>query len=80
MDIVQIDISTKCHLKSSNCTRRIPHQPEREDMELETFERRQGHGRLAGAVGWKAALLRLGPTLKFYRTQPQREMHADFPR
>ena len=39
MDIVQVDISTKCHLKCSNCTRLIPHQPKREDMELETFER-----------------------------------------
>ncbi len=38
MDIVQIDI-TKCHLKCSNCTRLIPHQPKREDMSLETFER-----------------------------------------
>jgi hypothetical protein len=39
MDIVQIDISTKCHLKCSNCTRLIPHQPSRDDMNLETFER-----------------------------------------
>lgn len=39
MDIVQIDISTKCHLKCSNCTRLIPHQPRREDMDLPTFER-----------------------------------------
>lgn len=39
MDIVQIDISTKCHLKCSNCTRLIPHQPRREDMDLATFER-----------------------------------------
>ena len=38
MDIVQIDISTKCHLKCSNCTRLIPHQPKREDMSLATFE------------------------------------------
>lgn len=39
MDIVQIDISTKCHLKCSNCTRLIPHQPSRDDMKVETFER-----------------------------------------
>jgi hypothetical protein len=39
MDIVQIDISTKCHLKCSNCTRLISHQPKRDDMKLETFER-----------------------------------------
>ncbi|MDP3868528.1 hypothetical protein [Phenylobacterium sp.] len=39
MDIVQIDISTKCHLKCSNCTRLIPHQTQRADMELKTFER-----------------------------------------
>lgn len=38
MDIVQIDISTKCHLRCSNCTRMIPHQPSREDMPVETFE------------------------------------------
>jgi hypothetical protein len=39
MDIVQIDISTKCHLKCSNCTRLIPHQTARTDMPIETFER-----------------------------------------
>ncbi len=39
MDIVQIDISTKCHLKCSNCTRLIAHQPKREDMSLDKFER-----------------------------------------
>jgi hypothetical protein len=39
MDIVQIDISTKCHLKCSNCTRLIPHQPSRDDMKVGTFER-----------------------------------------
>ena len=38
MDIVQIDISTKCHLKCSNCTRLIPHQPSRDDMSIEVFE------------------------------------------
>ncbi|HVI51599.1 MAG TPA: hypothetical protein VM661_10345 [Candidatus Sulfotelmatobacter sp.] len=39
MDIIQIDISTKCHLKCSNCTRLIPHQPSRDDLSLEAFER-----------------------------------------
>jgi hypothetical protein len=38
MDIIQVDISTKCHLKCSNCTRLIAHQPKREDMPLEKFE------------------------------------------
>ena len=38
MDIVQIDISTKCHLNCSNCTRLIAHQPSRDDMALQTFE------------------------------------------
>lgn len=49
MDIVQIDISTKCHLKCSNCTRLIPHQPKRDDMELETFERS-----VKSMEGWQA--------------------------
>ena len=49
MDIVQIDISTKCHLKCSNCTRLIPHQPKREDMELENFERN-----VKSMEGWNA--------------------------
>jgi len=49
MDIVQIDISTKCHLKCSNCTRLIPHQPKREDMSLETFERA-----VKSMEGWQA--------------------------
>ncbi len=39
MDIIQIDISTKCHYKCSNCTRLIAHQPRREDMSLPIFER-----------------------------------------
>lgn len=39
MDIIQIDISTKCHLRCSNCTRLTAHQPKREDMPLKTFER-----------------------------------------
>lgn len=38
MDIVQIDISTKCHLSCSNCTRLIPHQPRRDDMAIDTFK------------------------------------------
>ena len=49
MDIVQIDISTKCHLKCSNCTRLIPHQPKRDDMELSTFE-----GAVKSMEGWQA--------------------------
>jgi hypothetical protein len=49
MNIVQIDISTKCHLKCSNCTRLIPHQPKREDMSLATFERA-----VKSMEGWNA--------------------------
>lgn len=49
MDIVQIDISTKCHLACSNCTRLIPHQTQRRDMELETFERS-----VKSMEGWNA--------------------------
>lgn len=49
MDIVQIDISTKCHLKCSNCTRLIPHQPKREDMALDVFERA-----VKSMEGWQA--------------------------
>lgn len=49
MDIVQIDISTKCHLKCSNCTRLIPHQPSRDDMPLDKFERA-----VKSMEGWQA--------------------------
>lgn len=63
MDIVQIDISTKCHLKCSNCTRLVPHQPKREDMELETFERAvksmdgwQAPGRVIGIIAGEPTL------------------------
>src|SRR5262249_55202274 len=49
MDIVQIDISTKCHLKCSNCTRLIAHQPNREDMPVEKFERA-----VKSMQGWQA--------------------------
>ena len=63
MDIVQIDISTKCHLKCSNCTRLIPHQPKREDMSLETFERAvtsmegwQGPGKVIGIIAGEPTL------------------------
>jgi len=49
MDIIQIDISTKCHLKCSNCTRLIPHQPTRDDLSLEAFERA-----VTSMTGWDA--------------------------
>jgi len=49
MDIIQIDISTKCHLKCSNCTRLIPHQPTRDDLSLEAFERA-----VKSMEGWQA--------------------------
>jgi glycosyltransferase involved in cell wall biosynthesis len=49
MDIVQIDISTKCHLACSNCTRLIPHQTQRSDMPVETFERA-----VRSMEGWNA--------------------------
>jgi hypothetical protein len=49
MDIIQIDISTKCHHKCSNCTRLIAHQPRREDMPLEAFERA-----VKSMAGWQA--------------------------
>lgn len=38
MDIVQVDITTRCHLACSNCTRLIAHQPRREDMTIKAFE------------------------------------------
>jgi hypothetical protein len=38
MDIIQIDISTKCQFKCSNCTRLISHQPSRDDISLAKFE------------------------------------------
>ncbi|MBK1660245.1 hypothetical protein CKO45_18595 [Paracraurococcus ruber] len=63
MDIVQIDISTKCHLKCSNCTRLIAHQPKREDMPLETFERAvrsmegwDGENRVIGIIAGEPTL------------------------
>ena len=63
MDIVQIDISTKCHLKCSNCTRLIPHQPSRDDMKLETFERAvksmegwQGPNKVIGVIAGEPTL------------------------
>jgi len=49
MDIIQIDISNKCGLKCSNCTRLIAHQPKREDMALENFERA-----VKSMEGWNA--------------------------
>lgn len=49
MDIVQIDISTKCHLRCSNCTRMIPHQPSRDDMPVEKFEQA-----VKSMEGWNA--------------------------
>jgi hypothetical protein len=63
MDIVQIDISTKCHLKCSNCTRLIPHQPTRDDMKLEAFEQAvksmegwQAPGRVIGVIAGEPTL------------------------
>ena len=63
MDIVQIDISTKCHLKCSNCTRLIPHQPTRDDMKLDVFEHAvksmegwQAPGRVIGVIAGEPTL------------------------
>jgi hypothetical protein len=67
MDIVQIDISTKCHLKCSNCTRLIPHQPKREDMALETFERN-----VKSMEGWN------GPNKVLGIIAGEPTLHADF--
>lgn len=63
MDIVQIDISNKCGRKCSNCTRLIAHQPRREDMALESFERAvksmegwNAPNRLIGVIGGEPTL------------------------
>ncbi len=63
MDIIQIDISTKCHLKCSNCTRLTAHQPKREDMPLKTFERAvksmegwQSPGNILGVIAGEPTL------------------------
>ncbi len=39
MDIVQIDVSNRCHLACTACTRLIAHQPKKWDMDLDTFEK-----------------------------------------
>lgn len=63
MDIIQIDITNKCGLKCSNCTRLIAHQPRREDMSLESFERAvksmegwQAPNRVIGVIGGEPTL------------------------
>lgn len=67
MDIVQIDISTKCHLKCSNCTRLVPHQPKREDMDLPTFERA-----VSSMEGWD------GPNKVIGIIAGEPTLHSDF--
>ncbi len=39
MSIVQIDVTNKCHLRCSNCTRLVAHQEVPFEMDLDTFER-----------------------------------------
>jgi hypothetical protein len=63
MDAVQIDITTQCQHKCSNCTRLMAHQPRREDMRLDQFERAvksmegwQRPGRLLGVSGGEPTL------------------------
>lgn len=63
MDIVQIDISNKCGLKCSNCTRLIAHQPRREDMALDRFEQAvtsmegwNGPNKVIGVIGGEPTL------------------------
>jgi hypothetical protein len=38
MDILQVDISNQCHLRCSNCTRLIAHQPAKWEMPVEKFK------------------------------------------
>lgn len=49
MDIIQIDISNKCHLSCSHCTRLISHQSKKWEMDLPTFE-----AAVASMEGWNA--------------------------
>lgn len=63
MDIVQIDITNRCFLSCSNCTRLIAHQPHKWDMDLETFEKAVksmdgwgGEGKVLGIIGGEPTL------------------------
>src|ERR1700759_2711545 len=63
MDIIQIDISTKCHFRCSNCTRLMAHQVKREDMPLKKFEHAvksmegwQGPGNILGVIAGEPTL------------------------
>jgi hypothetical protein len=67
MDIVQVDISTKCHKKCSNCTRLIAHQPKREDLSLPAFERA-----VKSMEGWQ------GPNRVIGIIAGEPTLHADF--
>ncbi len=63
MDIIQIDVTNKCHLRCSNCTRLVAHQAEPFEMSLEDFERavlslRDWYqpGRVVGVMGGEPTL------------------------
>lgn len=63
MDIVVIDLTNKCHLSCSNCTRLVAHQPVKWDMDLPTFEKAvrslegwDGPGKVVGLIGGEPTL------------------------
>lgn len=49
MSIVQLDITNRCHLRCSNCTRLVAHQAEPFEMDLGTFEQA-----VTSMQGWAA--------------------------
>ena len=62
---VEIDIGTRCHLRCSNCTQLVAHQPRREDIPLERFE----HA-VRSMAGWR------GHTIRITGGEPT--LHAQF--
>jgi hypothetical protein len=62
---VEIDIGTRCHLRCSNCTQLVAHQPRREDIPLERFE----HA-VRSMSGWR------GHTIRITGGEPT--LHAQF--
>ncbi len=63
MDIVQLDITNKCHLRCSNCTRLVAHQEVPFEMDLYTFARAVQSmagwyqpGRVLGVMGGEPTL------------------------
>jgi hypothetical protein len=64
--MIQIDITTRCHLSCAHCTRGLRHLPKREDASLEFIE-----SALRSLAGWPGAVGCIGGEPTLHRRFPE---------